>query len=126
MRRKLTSICAALAAAAGFLTLHVSVASATVPHGETSPAQALCESRGGDYEGPNWVWRLDTTFMTNAGYGCLFFDGTTEATLLNDPRTAGARGLCGAYGGGFYTFEALASGPSDVLYAGWGCMFIFI
>ena len=126
MGRNLTLMCAALTAA-GSLAVGVPVASATIPHSETSPAQALCESRGGTYEGPNWVWRVDTTFMTDAGYGCLFFDGTTEATLSNDSRTAAARGLCrGGYRGTFYLFETrMGPEPDDVLYAGWGCSFIF-
>jgi predicted membrane protein len=130
MGRKVTLVCAALTAAV-FLALDVSVASATIAPTNTAPSQALCERQGGAYFGPNWVWRLDTTFMTNAGYGCVFSRSEvgpiSEALVVDDPRTEAGRAVCtNGYGGTFYTFEdTIGPGPLDHSYAGWGCSFIF-
>ena len=133
MRRKLRWILVAAGVAAAFLVVGASIASASIPHSSQSPAQALCESQGGTYHGPNWVWRLDTSFMTNAGYGCEFpgpFVGgtTTDETLASDHRIAAARNVCAnGYRGTFYLFEAQI-GPdpyADIFIAGWACSFIF-
>ena len=132
MRTKLgwTSVVAGLAAA--FLVVGTSIASAAIARGSQRPAQALCESQGGTYHGPNWVWRLDTTFMKNAGYGCEFpgpavGGTTTETTLNSESRLAAARNVCAkGYRGTFYTFEG-QFGPDpyrDIPYAGWGCSLI--
>jgi hypothetical protein len=130
MGSKLTLICAVMIAAA-FFVVDVTVASATIAPSNTTPSQALCERQGGAYAGPNWVWRLDTSFMTDAGYGCVFnrseVGPISEALVVDDQRTKASRALCtNAYRGTFYTFEdTIGPGPLDHSYAGWGCSFIF-
>jgi hypothetical protein len=110
---------------AGLLFVATAGAAAAMgPPRDDKPVQAICSHAGGAYNGPNWIWRLDTTGLTDAGYGCVFpafgAGGPSPSAILDAPSLARSQALCSAAGGHFYTFVV---DPPLWAYFGWGCSF---
>ena|SRR5689334_13469263 len=112
MLRRLLSTSCLLGACALALVVSASATRATV---NMTALAAICAPSGGEFEGPNWVWRSGDPNAN--GYGCVI---STDGT--NPPWTAQARraqATCTAAGWQYYDF----GGGTTFLYGyyGWGC-----
>jgi hypothetical protein len=95
-----------------------------------APASGQCGGAAGAF-GWDTIWRFDTSLIPGSqGYICTFpgageGGSATEESLANTPALHGWRNLCeNVYRGDFYLFEAFI-GPSETLYAGFGCEWYF-
>ena len=108
LRRFFFTTCA-LGACVLFLSLS---ATATPPTVNATALGATCASHGGEFDGPDWVWRA-----SGVGYGCLF--RSDDISPPWSAQAARAQAICTAAGWYYYDFGA---GTTFLYgYYGWGC-----